>query len=194
MRIMRLGLSQLIIGMCLSSLLLNSAKAAEPTWFGETADGRWLVGVRALSISNSAEDFRDTDNLGVVLGYEFSRPMGYNGKSTIEFEGTTTNNEGEIGPASALGIPGVWDVDTYALHFAYKTPGTVYFKAKMGAIQSKITTNTGGLVTELDDVGLSFGAGLGVNAGKHVQIEAEFAGATGDNDISSLSLGATVLF
>lgn len=194
MRTKRFGIGQLIVGMCLSGLLLNTATAAEPTWFGETADGRWLVGLRTFIINNSSDDFGDAKNNGVAVGYEFSRPMGYNGTSTIEFEATTTYDDGRIGSDSVFGVVGEWDIDTFAVQFAYKTPGTIYFKGKLGAIHSEITTSTLGLETESTDVSLAFGAGLGVNAGKNVQIELEVGGSTGDNDFSLLSLGANLLF
>ena len=194
MRTKRIGIGQLIVGMCLSGLLLSTAKAAEPTWFGETADGRWLVGLRTYIVQNSADDFNNAKNNGLVLGYEFSRPMGYNGSSTIEFEATTTYEDGDIGAGSVFGVPGKWDIDTFAIQFAYKTPGTVYFKGKLGAIHSDLHTTAPGINIETKEVSLAFGAGLGVNAGKNVEIEVEFNGSTGDNDFSLLSIGANLLF
>ena len=155
----------------------------EGTFFGQDATGKWIVGIKGGVMENGAEGFGDANNAGVVLGYRFSRPIGgIGGSSSIEFEYTTSVDDGDVSGTGAT-----WDVDTYALFFTYSTPGTVYFKGKLGGMTSDISTNVAGLDGSAS--GFAFGLGLGVKVGKKGKLELEYTGVTGDNDLNFFSLG-----
>lgn len=169
--------------------------AEEATWFGQRATGKWMVGVKGGTVKHGNDDFDDANNSGILLGYEFSRPVGFNGTAAIEFEGTRSFDDGDIGPSSTVAAPGGrWDVDTYGLYFAYRTPGTVYFKGRLGGIQSDVTSKFAGSRISEDDASLSGSAGLGVKLGEWGTIELEWTGDSGDNDIQFISLGGILQF
>jgi hypothetical protein len=125
-----------------------------------------------------------------------SAPVGFNGSASVEFEGTTTTSEGDIGPASDFGpgATGQWDIDTMAIYFAYRTPGIVYFKGKLGGIASDVNANFTGGTLQQDDASFAYGAGLGVRLGQVGKIEVEYTGASGDNDIGLISVGGILEF
>ena len=187
--------TQLSAALCLFGALSTTSFADEPTWFGETADGEWFAGLRVAAAQSGENAFSDATNVGILLGYQFSRPVGFNGSSSIEFEFTTSASDGNVGGSSQFGVPGTWDVDTFAVYFAYRTPGTVYFKGKGGIIKSDVTVQLPTGTVSFDDASFSLGAGLGFRLlDDTANIELEFSGTSGDNDISLLSLGGTLLF
>ncbi len=168
--------------------------AEEATWFGQKASGKWMIGVKGGTVKNGNDDFDDANNGGILLGYEFARPIGFDGSAAIEFEGTSSFDDGDFGGASTFGTSGRWDVDTLGLFFAYRTPGTVYFKGRLGGIQSDVTTKTAGGNVSEDDASLAGSAGLGVKLGEWGNIELEWTGDSGDNDIQIISLGGVLQF
>lgn len=179
------------------ALSLSSAHtfaADEGTFFGQRAEGKWMIGVKVAIAQNGESGFDDGTNVGILLGYEFARPVGFDGKASIEFEGTTSTSDGDIEADSVFGTTGEWDLDTLAVYFAYRTPGTVFFKAKLGGIYSEVNTKVGGVSTETDDASFSWGAGLGVRIHERFNAELEFIDDTGDTDISLISLGGNLLF
>ena len=187
--------TQLSAALCLFGALSTTSFADEPTWFGETADGEWFVGLRAGAAQSGEIAFSDATNAGILLGYQFSRPVGFNGSSSIEFEFTTSTSDGNIGRNSEFSVPGNWDVDTFAVYFAYRTPGTVYFKGKGGVIKSDINVKLPGQTVGSDDASLALGVGLGLRLLEDTaNVELEFTGASGDNDIDLITLGGTLLF
>ncbi|MDH3466789.1 MAG: outer membrane beta-barrel protein [Gammaproteobacteria bacterium] len=187
--------TQLSAALCLFGALSTTSFADEPTWFGETADGEWFVGLRAGAAQSGEFAFSDATNAGILLGYQFSRPVGFNGSSSIEFEFTTSTSDGNIGRNSEFSVPGNWDVDTFAVYFAYRTPGTVYFKGKGGVIKSDINVKLPGQTVGSDDASLALGVGLGLRLLEDTaNVELEFTGASGDNDIDLITLGGTLLF
>lgn len=158
----------------------------EGTFFGQDATGKWIVGIKAGIVENSTEGFGDATNAGVVLGYRFSRPIGgIGGSSSVEFEFTTSVDDGEL-----AGTGTTWDVDTYALFFTYSTPGTVYFKGKLGGMTTDVSSSNSGLAN--DASGFGYGVGLGVKVGQKGKIELEYTGVTGDNNLNFWSLGGLI--
>lgn len=180
----------------------TTAQAAEePTFFGQTADGHWLVGLKAMNVENNRGGFSDARNIGVVLGYEFARPVGVNGTSTIELEVSDTFDEGGIGIESDIGIPSEWEAKTFGLYFTYKSPGTIYFKGKLGGLKSEIRTRSTAVTTRFtekdSDGGFSYGLGLGARfdlRDTELNVELEWTGTSGDNDLNIISLDGLVLF
>lgn len=163
------------------------AQQEEGTFFGQDATGNWIVGIKGGVLQNQDEGYGDATNVGVVLGYRFSRAIGgIGGSSSIEFEATTSVDDGDFS-----GTTSTWDADTYALFFTYSTPGTVYFKAKLGGMITNLSTSTG---VSSDDTSFAYGAGFGLKLGENAKLEAEYTGSTGDNDLRFISLGGLVEF
>jgi hypothetical protein len=164
----------------------------EGTFFGQDASGKWIVGLKAGVMQNGTDGFGDATNAGVVLGYRFDRAIGEIGaSSSIELEFTTSVDDGDLS-----NVVGTWEVDTYALFFTYATPGTVYFKGKLGVMATDVSSSVVGVVVN-DDSGFGYGAGFGVRAGQHARFELEYtgvAGVTGENDINFISLGGLLEF
>lgn len=178
-------------------LLLNSVPtlaAEDVTFFGHRAEGKWMIGAKVAVVQNGQSGFDDSTNIGLLIGYEFARPIGFDGTASIEVEGTTSISDGDIDPDSIFGASGEWDADTIALYFAYRTPGTVFFKGKLGVLRSEVTSNVAGVSVENDDASLSWGVGLGVRLHEKFNAELEFTDDTGDTDLSLISLGGNLLF
>ncbi len=189
---------RILFGFTLAAMLwlhgAQSRAADEVTFFGNRAEGKWMIGVKAAVVQNGTTGFDDSSNIGLLLGYEFARPIGFDGTASIEIEGSTNLSDGDIDPDSLFGTGGDWDVDTLALYFAYRTPGTVFFKGKLGVIRSEVTANVAGQSIEDDDAALSWGVGLGLRLHERFNAELEFTDDTGDTDISLISLGGNLLF
>ncbi|GJL80463.1 MAG: hypothetical protein DHS20C01_00970 [marine bacterium B5-7] len=174
------------------ALVTGTASADDFTWFGESADGKWLTGLKLESIDNSRTGYRDASNLGLLFGYEFSRPIGLDGTSSFEFEYSGSIDDGTISDSSFFGVGGEWDVENIGLYFTYRTPGNVYFKGKLGVLHSDIETRLNNGVSGVEkDTSFSFGAGLGLKLGidDNFRLEAELVGSSGDNDINTISIG-----
>lgn len=190
--------NRILSGITLAAvLLLNGAHtwaAEDVTFFGHRAAGKWMIGAKAAVVQNGTTGFDDSANIGLLIGYEFARPIGFDGTASIEIEGTTSFSDGDIDPDSIFGTGGDWDADTIALYFAYRTPGTVYFKGKLGVIRSETTANVAGESVEDDDAALSWGVGLGLRLNEQFNAELEFTDDTGDTDLSLISLGGNFLF
>ncbi len=187
--------TQLSAALCLFGALSTTSFATEPTWFGETADGEWFVGLRGGAVQSGQSGFSDATNAGILLGYQFARAVGFNGSSSIEFEFTTTASDGNITGTSSQFDGGNYDVNTWAAYFAYRTPGTVYFKGKLGAMWSDLEVNLPGQSASFDDTRFALGAGLGLRLLEDTaNIELEYTGTGGDNDIQLFFLSGNLLF
>lgn len=159
-------------------------------FFGKDAPGKWIVGAKLAKVENDADETEDTEGVGIVLGYEFARPVGAYGTSTIEFEYIKTD-DGDI----ADGVLGEWDADIYSVFFTYRSAGTLYFKGKIGAQYSSVDISIPGLISlEADDTSLALGVGLGYRVSDLGVIELEYTKDSGDNDIGVLGLNALLEF
>ncbi len=179
----------------LASLTLSAAEKGT-TWFGDTADGEWLLGIKVGQIDNdstsSTEGFGTAQIATLVLGYQFSRPVGDTGSSSVELE------LGESYDSGQFGAVGEWDASTIGLYINYRTAGTVYFKTKLGFLKSHVDTKTGTVDTTVrnKDAAFSYGLGLGVLLGQreNVNLEIEWVGTSGDNNLNTVNLGGQVRF
>ncbi len=190
------GLIKLTAAACLGCALVSTAAAEEFTWFGEKAQGQWMAGLKAGVANHGATGFDDATAYGLMLGYQFARPVAYEGKSAIEFEFLTTD-EGDI-DAEDAGVSGEWESDIISVFFAYRTAGNIFFKGKLGGTYNDTSANAGGIDSDGDSVGLGYGAGFGLRFGNEERdtalIELEFSGNTGDEDIGLFTLGGSLLF
>jgi hypothetical protein len=163
------------------------------TWFGDTADGQWLVGIKYGSITNDDPGFEDADAYTLVLGYQFAREVGINGSSSLEFEFTDSDEA-----SRETGIAGDnWDATAYGLYLNYRTPGTIYFKARIGILYSEINSESNNVKLESNsDADIAYGAGLGIllGASQNINLEIDWTGSGGDNDISLVNIGGSIRF
>lgn len=176
-------------------VLLNNAATAETTWFGQKAAGQWFIGAKIANVDASETGFSDAKNAGIILGYEFAKPIAYRGRASLEFDYTTSYDDGSIRDNSRFGGPGDWDADMWSLFFAYRTPGTVYFKGKLGVMQSDVNISVVGEPrVDRTDTSFSAGLGLGLLLGNNGNLELEYTDDSGDNDLGIFSLGGFVRF
>jgi len=171
------------------------AFAGDGTWFGDSqASGQWMVGLKGGNMVNEKSGYGDAANRGVMVGYTFARPVGP-GHASVELEMNDTYDDGNVDLGLLIGGTGTWTVTSKALYLAYRTKGTVYFKGKLGAVIAdyKQRPTDGPELTE-DDAATSLGGGLGMRLGKHANVELEYTGGIGINDINYVSLGANLNF
>jgi len=187
-----LKIATLLIAFTLLPALSASAQEGT-TWFGDTADGRWLAGIKYGQATNDDPGYQDADAYTLVLGYQFAREVGVNGSSNLEFEYTDSDeadrNTGFAGDN--------WDLRSYGLYLTYQTPGTVYFKGKLGLLYSEISSEANNVKLESkDDANIAYGAGVGVvlGANQNINLELDYTASNGDNEISLVNLGGYITF
>ena len=176
-------------------LLASSASfaAGQTTWFGETADGNWMAGLKFGAAELDIEDYNRAKTTALVIGYQFSRPIGDNGSASIEME-IATSDDAKIDSPFAQGD---WKINSEAVYMNYRSPGTVYFKTKVGILHNQITQQFafGDVVSDDTAFALGFGGGVRLGAADNrVNIEAEWVSASGDHDINYFSLGGVIEF
>ena len=167
------------------------------TWFGQEATGNWLAGLKVTSLQNGRVGYEDASNLGLVLGYQFSREVGDGGTANIEFEFSSSFDNGSIASDQAFGVAGDWNADNIGLFFTYQSVGTVYLKAKLGLLRSEVVNSlVNGQNFVEDDTNFAYGAGIGIHLGDsgNFDMELEFVGSNHDNDLGSISLGGIYHF
>lgn len=178
----------------LMAISANTAISQEgTTWFGDSADGQWLVGVKLGSINNDAPGFEDASLTTLVLGYQFSRQVGTDGTASLELE-IGKSDDADLNN----GLPGSeWEAETLGLFINYRTAGDVYFKVKLGLMSTDIEARTGRLATlDVSDTNFAYGAGFGVILGQrqNINLELDWTGSSGDNDVNLINLGGLVRF
>ena len=165
-------------------------------FFGSNAPGKWIIGAKIAKIDVNAEDEIDNnidniesaDAVGIVLGYEFARPVGdKGGSSTVELEYLT-------GDTTSLADNATYDADLANLFFTYRSPGTLYFKAKLGLSYSNVDIRTPLFTGDSEDVSLAAGLGIGYHIGELGVVEVEYSTDSGDNDLSVLGVNAMLEF
>ena len=176
-------------------------------FFGNEAKGKWLIGIKAGKIDNNAEDIDDSDAIGIVLGYEFAKPIGFGGTSTIELEYLSGDDTEVLGGLAS------YEAEMLNLFFTYRSPGTLYYKFKLGLSYSNVdatglfginrppANDLGGFnnipfvdVTSEEDVGLAGGIGLGVRIQDYGSIEIEHVSEASNNDLSLTTISALLRF
>jgi opacity protein-like surface antigen len=193
----------LSIGIPAAMLSLSAAatqfdQPGDGPFFGESATGQWMVGAKAISARNSDKGFESASGGGIILGYEFSRPV-WKGKAAFEFQ-YTDPGDGDINAnsdpsPSVYPSRGKWENPVYAGYIAYRTPGMVYAKGKLGILSSgyKIKLNNGEIIEE-KKTQIGYGLGLGIHAGRHVDLELEYEGNQGKSQLYDFGFNAIVKF
>jgi opacity protein-like surface antigen len=109
-------------------------------------------------------------NAGIILGYEFARPV-WKGKAAFEFQYLPSIEWGDVNASdtsnpSEYPAGGRWENPLYSGYVAYRTPGKLYAKGKVGIVASRFKIETIqteqqyedviGLVPELSDPTVEF--------------------------------------
>lgn len=187
-------------GSLVAACLLVSAAGvqadSQTTWFGEVAAGEWLAGIKLGAVDPDIPGYDETPMATLVLGYQFARPVGDRGSSSIELELGFSGSE-DLGVDSPYG-DGEYDVQAAGIFFNYRSPGTVYFKGKLGLLDMNIDTILlSGEEFKNNDANLAFGLGAGVRLGGddgRATLEAEWVSTSGDIDTNLYNLGANIEF
>jgi len=167
-------------------------------FFGETANGQWLIGGKYAEMLNRDDGLESSNNAGIILGYEFNRPV-WKGKAAFEFQYLPSSSDGDVNGAgdsdpSIYPQGGVWENPLYSGYVAYRTPGSVlYGKAKVGIVASrfKISLNDGSVIQE-NKTQIGYGLGLGVHIGRHFDLELEYEGNQGKSQLYDFGINAIV--
>jgi len=210
-------IKQIASALVLPAFLITSTAAAQYTdprnedksgpFFGETATGKWLVGLKYGNMQHDADGFSAGKNTGIMVGYEFSRPVFY-GRAAVEFEYLFNSSVGTFNgfnnPNDPSGQPqypydGEWENHVRSLYAVYRGPGTLYVKGKLGLTASRFDATFTNSPVNIPDVRedkttVGWGIGLGVHAGKWIDIELEYAGNQGNSDMNFISVGANARF
>ncbi len=166
-------------------------QAEKTTWFGEEASGTWMAGLKYGRQANGNEGYGEATASTIMLGYMFDRPVYRDGSAALELEFTNTVDNGDI--TDPAGNPnGVWANDSTSLFFAYRTPGTVYFKAKAGVtVADRYVSRPSHPRFHDQELDLIWGAGLGVHLGERANLEVEYTVPLGVNNQESLGANDT---
>lgn len=163
-------------------------KANDGKFFGNDAKGKWLIGLKAAKIDNNLEEIRDANAVGIILGYEFDRPISdLGGSSTVELEYINASE------TDYSGI-GTYDPDMLNLFFTYRSAGDLYYKLKVGGSYSSIDLNLPTVNGNSEEFSLAGGIGLGYRIEDYGVVELEYSVDTGENDLSVLGLNAILEF
>ena len=180
--------------LCTAVLMLSTGTAwaqqelNDGPFFGKHAKGKWIIGVKAAKVDNNVEDLKDADAVGLVLGYEFDRPIGSaGGSSTVELEYIN-------GDSTDFAGVGTYDPDILNLFFSYRSAGDLYYKFKVGVSYSDVELTTPAFTTGNEDVALAGGIGLGYRVGDYGTVELEYSMDSGENDLGVLGLNALLEF
>ncbi len=155
----------------LALVALVALMASAPAQAGESSA---YFGFKAGLMDPQASGHKDTLNVGALIGYQiFDEPQG---SGAFEAEATGSLARGKIKG------DGDWTVNTYGVYFAYRTPTTVYLKAKGGVYNQQINPAN----DIADRTGFNYGVGFGWRASRNAGVEAEF---TEFHDINYVSFG-----
>ena len=191
-----------LLGLMIShtTLAQTEAKDTSGPFFGNHATGKWTIGLKVGNIDNNIENTDDADAVGVVVGYEFSKPIA-GGKSSIELEyisGDVTDRQFGIGN---------YEAEMLNLFFTYRSPGALFFKIKGGLSYSNLDIDVDPNLVAFpnigfqdiafpdasssnEDVSLAAGVGLGYkfsnigDSNVNGLVEIEHISASGDDDLS----------
>ena len=195
----------LIFCLIIASVMSHNAfaKDSKNTFFGKQAKGKWIVGIKAAKIDNNVEEINDSNAIGLILGYEFDKPIGGSGTSTIELEYLTGDETISVGSESddfvsnistqALGLAS-YNTDILSLFFTYRSAGTIYYKVKAGFTYSDVEIANSIFTDSNEDVALAGGIGIGYHVGDYGVIELEYTADSGENDLGIIGLNALLEF
>jgi len=142
-----------------------------------SADTNWFAGIKAGSMNVDSPDFSNATNIGVVVGYNFSKNL------AVEGELTTSSSDGTLEDSYN------YSIDTYALYAAGRWGDKAYFKVKGGFLNEKIKSDYGFAES---DSGFSAGIGGGYRFSDKASLELEYTKI--ETDVDFISLGFNYAF
>ncbi len=175
-----------------TSMVSAQEKDHSGPFFGKSAPGKWLVGIKAARIDPNVEQVEDADAFGIVLGYEFAKSIGdFGGTSSVELEYLQSDTTPVIAGSGTS-----YDAEVLNLFFTYRSPGTLYYKLKGGLSVATFEVNSiePGFIQDAEDVSLSAGIGLGLRIEDRAVVELEYSQDTGDSDFGILGINALLEF
>ena len=141
----------LVLPAMLVSLSASATEFDQPgdgPFFGEDANGQWLVGLKYVDMNNRDDGLGEEEarNAGIILGYEFARPV-WKGKAAFEFQYLPSIEWGDVNGADSSNPSiypngGRWENPLYSGYVAYRTPGRIYAKGKVGIVASRFKIET----------------------------------------------------
>lgn len=146
-----------------TSLMTGSAFAA---------DAGVYAGVKFGNASVSAEESKDGSGNGFILGYNFSPVIAVE-LDIASYEAGIVNYD--------------VDIDTTALYAAYRSEGSLFFKAKIGYINEEVKS----VDFKVTDSGASYGIGAGI---QNENLLAEVEYIIIEEDVTSLSVNLIYKF
>ncbi|MCP3925429.1 MAG: porin family protein [Desulfobacterales bacterium] len=161
-------------------LFLPFVASAEDTFYVGAKSGYMVIDDIAIASTTNAT------NGGLLIGYQFE--SGGYGNIALEGEFTQVISKGDI---TINGNTGYWEVETAAIYLAYRTPDTLYFKAKAGMLREDVYISVAGATADGTDTGSSYGFGVGLRAA-NVMLELEYTLV--EVDINYISLGLVFHF
>ncbi len=161
-------------------------------FFGKSAPGKWIIGVKAARVDPNVEQVDDADAVGLVVGYEFAKTIGgFGGTSSVELEYLQSDTTPTL-----TGSGTSYDAEVLNLFFTYRSPGTLYYKFKGGLSVATFEVNSviPGLIEDSEDVSLAAGIGIGLRIQDRAFVELEYSQDTGESDFGILGLNALLQF
>jgi len=141
----------LVLPAVLVSLSVSATEFDQPgdgPFFGEDANGQWLIGAKYVDMNNSDDGLGEEEarNAGLILGYEFARPV-WKGKAAFEFQYLPSVSWGDVNGADSSNPSiypngGRWENPVYSGYVAYRTAGKIYAKGKVGIVASRFKIET----------------------------------------------------
>ena len=129
----------------------------------------WSCVVHAEGYAGGSAGIMDADvagdnpfNVGVRGGYRWPTGWGIEGEITTSL----TNGKADVGFFGSVH----YSVDTYAVYGTYRTPGDVYFKARLGLLDEQVDAGP----ADGSDSGLTGGAGIGFDVGRSAEVQIEY--------------------
>lgn len=124
----------------------------------------WSCGASAEGYFGVVAGLMDVDlpgdspvNGGLRGGYRWTSGWG------VEGEATTSLSDGEFASVD-------YSLTTVAFYGTYRTPGSVYFAARAGALYEDVDAG----IANGSDTGLSAGLGVGFEAGEQMNLQLEY--------------------
>lgn len=186
-----LDLKRLTQAVTFSAAIIASslATAADGTFFGKEATGKWIIGPKVVNIDPNLDTVSDASGVGIVAGYEFDQEIA-GGKSSFELEYISGDEE-----AINVNGPATYEANVLNAFFAYRTGGDLYFKIKGGVSYVDIDVDAGVFIDDtFEDVSLAAGVGFGYRISDRGLVEIEYTQDAGDSDLGILGVNGLFSF
>ncbi len=204
LRFMRLAKTFTFTGLLLTAF---AADAQDGPFFGNHANGKWMIGAKVANIDPQEPEAIDSRGVGIILGYQFDREVFGRGSTSFEIEYiagddedvTLLNGVENFTPIDQSLIIGTYEATIINAFFNYRSAGDLYFKFKAGLsyVDLDFDFNFQGvdfIDRSSEDTSLAAGIGLGYRFGDAGLIEFDIYKDSGNADTGVASLNAVLTF